>query len=155
TQRMHVAVLAKDGPAPYLVGPFTPNPGIDPHGLAAASQVDLPGLERRILPLPAPPRDYVELAAGEPGVVYARTLEWPPSPGGPPAVHTPLIRIDLSKPREETKLLDDVDWFQVGGGGRDIVYRLGSDTGWLHLRSDGAAETLAVAIDSARIAVDP
>jgi len=156
TQRLHVAVLSKDEPAPYLVGPFTPNPGVDTRRLDAATRIDLPDFQRRILPVPAPPRDYVELAAGEPGVVYVRTLEWPPSPGASPAtVHTPLIRIDLSKPREETKLLDDVDWFQVGGGGKDIVYRLGSDTGWLHLRSDGAADTLAVAIDSARIDVDP
>jgi tricorn protease len=129
---------------------------VDTRRLAAATRIDLPDFQRRILPVPAPPRDYVELAAGEPGVVYVRTIEWPPSPGASPAtVHSPLIRIDLSKPREETKLLDDVDWFQVGGGGKDIVYRLGSDTGWLHLRSDGAADTLAVAIDSARIDVDP
>ena len=155
TQRLHVAMLSKDEPAPYLVGPFTPNPGVDPRGLAGATRVDLPGLESRILPIPAPPRGYVELAAGEPGIVYVRTLEWPSSPGGPAPAHTPLIRIDLSKPREETKLLDDVDWFQVGGGGKDIVYRVGSDAGWLHLRSDGAADTLAVAIDSARIDVNP
>jgi tricorn protease len=155
TQRMHVAVLSKEEHAPYLVGPFTPNPGVEARKLAAATRIDPPGLESRILPVPAPPRGYVELAAGEPGVVYVRTLEWPPSPGGLVPARTPLIRFDLSKPREETKLLDDVDWFQVGGGGKDIVYRLGSNTGWLHLRSDGAAETLAVAIDSARIDVDP
>jgi len=154
TQRLHVAVLAKDEPAPFLVGPFTSNPGADTRGLTAGT-IDLPGLERRILPLPAPPRGYVELAAGEPGVVYVRALEWPPSPGAPGPVHTPLIRVDLSRPRDETKLLEDVDWFQVGGGGKDIVYRLGSQTGWLHLRSDGAADTVAVAIDSARIEVDP
>lgn len=154
-QRMHVAVLSKDDPAPYLVGPFTPNPGTDPHGLAAATRIDLSGLDRRVLPVPAPPRNYVELAAGEPGVVYVRTIEWPPSPGSSAPSRTPLIRIDLAKPREETKLLDDVDWFQVGGGGKDIVYQLGSQNGWLHVRSDGAADTLAVAIDTARIDVDP
>ena len=155
TERLHVAVLSKDEPAPFLVGPFTPNPGVDPRGLAAATRVDLPGLGSRILPIPAPPRDYVELAAGEPGVVYVRPIDYPPAPGSPAPARTPLIRIDLSKPREETKLLDDVDWFQVGGGGKDIVYRVGSDTGWLHLRSDGTADTLAVAIDSARIDVNP
>ena len=155
TQRLHVAVLSKDDPAPYLVGPFAPNPGVDAHGLAASARVDLPGLENRILPFPALPRGYVELAAAGPGVVYARTLEWPPSPGSPAPAHTPLVRIDLSKSREETKLLDDLDWFEVGGDGSDIVYRLGSDTRWLHLRPDGTADTLAVAIDSARIDVDP
>ncbi|HEX5029961.1 MAG TPA: S41 family peptidase [Candidatus Eisenbacteria bacterium] len=155
TQRMHVTVLSKEDPAPYLVGPFTPNPAADTRGLAAATRIDLSSLESRILPLPAPPRDYVELAAGEPGAVYVRTIEWPPSPGGSTPARTPLIHIDLSKPREETKLLDDVDWFQVGGGGKDIVYRVGPDTGWLHLRPDGAADTLAVAIDSAWIEVNP
>lgn len=156
TRRVHVAVLSKDEPAPYLVGPFTPNPGTDTRRITTATRIDLPGLERRFLPLPTPPRDYVGLVAGEPGVVYARTVEWPPSPGASETtIRTPLVRIDLSKPLEETRLLEDVDWFQVGGGGKDIVYRLGSDTKWLHLRSDGAADTLAVAIDSTRIEIDP
>ena len=155
TRRLHVAFLRNDEPAPFLTGTFAPNPETDPRKGSTSTRVDLDGFERRILQLPAPRRDYVELVAGEPGVLYARTVEWPSAPGAATATPTPVIRLDLSRPKDEQKVLESVDWFQVGGGGRDVLYRNESETGWLRTRADGGVDTLAVPIDSTRISVDP
>ena len=155
SRRLHVVVLRNDEPAPFLTGSFAPNPETDPRKPVNATRIDLDGLERRILTLPAPRRDYVALSAAEPGVVYAQTVEWPTAPGAATSTPTPVFRIDLSHPSEERKILVSSDWFHVGGGGRDIVSRDGDTTEWLRLSAGGAADTLAIPFDSTRVTVDP
>jgi tricorn protease len=155
SRRLHLVVLRNDEPAPFFAGSFAPNPETDVRKTAPVTRIDLDGIQGRILQLPAPRRDYVDLAAGEPGVLYARTVGWPSAPGATTYVPTPVVRLDLSHPKEEAKILEDVDWFHVGGGGRDVLYRIGSETGWLRIRGDGVVDTLAVPIDSTRHTVDP
>ena len=155
SRRLHVAVLRRDEPSPFLPGSNAHNPEADVRKVATPTRIDLDGFERRILQLPTPRRDYLELVAGEPGTVYARTIGWPTAPGAANSVPTPVYRIDLSSPAAEKKVVEDDDWFRVGGGGHDIVFRLGSEMSWLRTRADGAVDTLGVPIDSTRIAVDP
>jgi tricorn protease len=123
--------------------------------LAQTETVDLPGIENRVVPLPLAHRDYADLAAGEPGVLFVLVREWPPSPTfGSESAHT-LYRFDLANPTELTKLATDVDDFSVTADGSKILVRQGDE--WSLLASNGPVEGESGRIDTSalQVEVDP
>jgi tricorn protease len=97
SRRLHAMVLRADG-QPLL----PPNSGLNPEAKIAERlpevRSDFDGLNRRVIDLPTPVRDYSALVAGKPGKLFALINEWPalPSPlAGPP--QQVLYAIDYSK----------------------------------------------------------
>ncbi len=84
-------------------------------------QVDLAGIDQRILALPMPARHYVGLLGGKAGVVFA--VEGPPASAEGDAVYT-VHRFDLSK-RKADVAIGGVKFFQVSATGEKILYQQG------------------------------
>lgn len=103
TKSVSVAVLSKDG-----VSPLAPNAQQN-----TASSIDPAGIEQRIVTLPLPPRDYIGLAAGKPGVIFVQEA----SSTGPPTLH----KLDLNNRRPE-KFLEGVGGFVVSADGSKLIY---------------------------------
>jgi tricorn protease len=86
-------------------------------------KVDFENIGQRILSMPLPPRRYVRLQAGKPGVLFA--LETPaPTPGQPPT--TIVHRHDL-KSRKSDVVANGVRFFEVSSSGDKMLTRQGDD----------------------------
>jgi tricorn protease len=85
----------------------------------AAVTIDFENIGQRIVALPIPARNYVDVKAGKQGIVFL--LE------GPPVINTggkrslTLHRFDLKK-RETEKILDDLDAFVLSADGEKMLY---------------------------------
>ena len=94
----------------------TPKKPVDVH-------VDFENIGQRILSMPLPPRRYVGLQVGKPGVLFA--LESPaPTPGQPPT--TTVHRHDL-KSRKSDIAANGVRFFEVSASGDKMLTRQGDD----------------------------
>lgn len=126
TSRLNVLVLRESGPPPILLagGAGQPHPGAKWEPAAGPVEIDLEGMERRIVPFSVGARDFVGLAAGPPGVLFAQVQEWPAAPGedDPTLV---LYRYTLSKGVEPEKIASDVIDFTPSADGGTLVYRTG------------------------------
>lgn len=103
TKSVNAAVLGQDG-----VSPLAP--------IAAqntANSIDPDGISQRIVTLPLPPRDYVGLAAGKPGVLFVQEA----SSTGPPILH----KLDLNTRRPE-KFIEGVGGFVISADGGKLMY---------------------------------
>jgi len=125
TRSIYLAVLAKDQPSPLAPESDEEKPAPEKSeeprkpGQPPAVKVELDGLSQRILALPLPPRLYVDLQVGKPGVLYA--LEAPlPAPGreGTYTVH----RFDL-KSRRSDVAVGGVSFFEISANGEKMLYR--------------------------------
>lgn len=126
TRRVHLAVLAADGPSPLLDPPGQPAPGVDPRAVQEVVRVDPDGLQRRIVPVVgAGTRDVLDLQAGPPGVVFARVAEWPATPGDAERVPTPVLRLDLAAGGEPVELVEDADGFRPTAAGSRLLWQAG------------------------------
>jgi tricorn protease len=86
-------------------------------------KVDFENIGQRILSMPLPPRRYVGLQVGKPGVLFA--LETPaPAPGQPPT--TIVHRHDL-KTRRTDVAATGVRFFEVSASGDKMLTRQGDD----------------------------
>jgi tricorn protease len=86
-------------------------------------KVDFENIGQRILSMPLPPRRYVGLQVGKPGVLFA--LETPaPTPGQPPT--TIVHRHDL-KTRRTDVAASGVRFFEVSASGDKMLTRQGDD----------------------------
>lgn len=121
SSRLNALVLRESDPPPVL-GEGQPHPGAkwEPGPV----EIDLDGMDRRIVPLPAGARDFVGLAAGPSGVLFAQVQEWPAAPGedDPTLV---LYRYTLSKGGEPEKITSDGRDFALSADGGTLVYRTG------------------------------
>ncbi len=91
-------------------------------------KVDFDGIDQRILALPIPARNYVDLQPGKEGVLYI-------AEGGPvanssnedggPGIHT-LWRFALDK-RETTDVLSGLDAYTLSANGEKMLYKRGDD----------------------------
>lgn len=117
--------------------------------------VDISGIYDRIVPLPAPSRDYAGLVAGDAGVLYALVTEWPPSLGPGSSPTQALYRYDLNEPRELEKLVEKVDDFAISADGTKVLYRKGRD--WALVSTGKKAEPGEGVLDlqSIQYEVDP
>lgn len=88
----------------------------------AAVTIDFTNISQRIVALPIPALDYVDMRAGTNGILFL--LE------GPPLVNTPddqlftLHRFDLEKRKTET-VLDGIKAFALSANGAKMLYRKG------------------------------
>ena len=130
TSRLNALVLREGDPPPILRagGAGQPHPGAKWEPAAGPVEIDLDGMERRIAPLSAGARDFVGLAAGPAGVLFAQVQEWPAAPGedDPTLV---LYRYTLSKGVEPEKIASDARDFALSADGGTLVYRTGGRGG--------------------------
>lgn len=124
TRSVYVAVLDSELPSPLL-------PQSDDEKAADKKekdngkeksvevQIDFDGLLQRILALPIPPANYIDLAAGKSGELYLQQapqviVEYGPLP-------TSVQKFDL-KTRKADKLLDGVMSFVLSANGEKLLY---------------------------------
>jgi tricorn protease len=122
-------------------------------------KVDFDGIDQRILALPIPARNYVQLAAGKTGVLFLAEVAPVAGTGEPGAV---VHRFDLEK-RKLEKLLDKVESFTVSHDGEKMLVQQGEET-WMIVPTaapapgPGAAAEPgkgALALDALEVWVDP
>lgn len=88
------------------------------------TQIDIDGIDQRLLALPLPARNYTTLLPGKPGVIFF--MEQPsggiqsPDPGNDDGVT--VSKYDL-KTRKTNRMLDGVSSFWVSGNGEKLLYR--------------------------------
>jgi tricorn protease len=88
-------------------------------------KVDFDGIDQRILALPIPARNYIDLQAGKEGVLYlaeGSSVANPSQQNGSPIQK--LWRFALDK-RETTEVLSDISSFSVSANGEKMLYRKG------------------------------
>ncbi|HEV7505941.1 MAG TPA: PDZ domain-containing protein [Thermoanaerobaculia bacterium] len=138
TARLLAVVLRRGDPPPLLPLSGKPHPDARWEPTADTAEIDLDGLGRRIVPVTADERDFVGLATGGPGVLFALAQEWPATPGaGDPTLV--LYRYTLSKSAEPEKIAADVRDFAVSADGGTLVYRTDEKDGpALRLMATGA-----------------
>jgi tricorn protease len=169
-RQLHIVLLRADAQIPFFAvtgelnpaatagGPTPPppaRPGAQPGrpGRPVPPTLVTPqGIQRRVVPLPAPVRDYAALAAGERGELYALVREWPESQAPGAQAPLTLYRYDLSSPRQLTKLVEDIEEFVVSEDGTTILYR--GDDGWALVPGNEPPEEGAGRLDLASIEID-
>ncbi|HEX6739025.1 MAG TPA: PDZ domain-containing protein, partial [Vicinamibacteria bacterium] len=91
---------------------------------AVVVKVDLEGLGQRILSLPIPARNYVNMVGGKAGVLFLAEGPMVLTADDFPDLRQTLQRFDLGK-RKVDKLLDEVHAFAVSFDGSKLLYRKG------------------------------
>ena len=88
-------------------------------------KVDFDGIDQRVLALPIPDRNYVDLQAGKEGVLFIAEggAVGNPSHEGGPGIHT-LWRFALDK-REATEVLSGIDGYMISANGEKMLYKKG------------------------------
>ena len=143
TRSIYLAVLSRDLPSPFAPEsdeekaedtpkPEAPKPDAPkPEARPAAPKtppgidvkIDFDNISQRILSMPLPPRRYVGLQVGKPGVLYA--IEMPlPAPGQPPTMT--VHRHDL-KSRRTDVAAGGVRFFEVSLSGEKMLTRQGDN----------------------------
>jgi tricorn protease len=140
TSSIYLVVLSRTEPSPFapesdeekvVDAPAAASPADEakpdskpaPARKSVEVKVDFENIGQRILSMPLPPRRYVSLQAGKPGVLLA--LEAPaPTPGQPPT--TTVHRHDL-KSRKSDVVANGVRFFEVSSSGDKMLTRQGDD----------------------------
>jgi tricorn protease len=101
-------------------------------------KVDFDGIDQRILALPIPARNYVDLQAGKEGVLYIAegSPVANPSHGEGPGIRA-LWRFSLEK-RETTEVLSGIDGYTISANGEKMLYKKGDS--WLIATADDVKE---------------
>ncbi len=126
TRKVYAMVLQNGAPSPLLPN-GQPNPEVKVDEAASPMRIDLENLGQRVIELPIAPRDYAELIADKPGLLYMTVAEWPksPSPGSNPTLA--MYRYDLSKPPKFEKMLEEIDAYELTRDGKRLLYLKGRD----------------------------
>ena len=97
-------------------------------------KVDFDGIDQRILALPIPARNYVDLQAGKEGVLYVAegSAVANPSQRNGSGIHS-LWRFSLEK-RETTEVLSGIDGYSISANGEKMLYKKGDS--WLIATAD-------------------
>jgi tricorn protease len=101
-------------------------PGKDSTGkvtVPAPVRIDFEAIDQRTIPLPAPPRNYVSVAAGKSGIVILAEDPLVPvdlQEGGPS--HLTLHKFDLDQ-RKTDQMIADVSEFDVSRDGQRLLYK--------------------------------
>jgi len=112
-----------------------------------AVQIDLDGLQQRILPVPGvTERQYSQLKAGIAGTVYY--LEAPP-PGGGANRGSVLHRFRLSD-RRASVFVNNVAEYAISADGRKLLYRTPGPAGGPNAADEGAARPSLFLVDADR-----
>ncbi|MCA1577474.1 MAG: PDZ domain-containing protein [Acidobacteria bacterium] len=123
-RRVHAMVLSKDQPSPLLPN-GQPNPDAKVSEIVPQVKIDFEGLRSRVVNLPLPPRDYAQLAVGQPGKLVLAVRDWTGDPGGPTgqSVHS----FDVAKGGQMQKIVDQINGVDITADGKKILYRKGRD----------------------------
>lgn len=159
TRSVYVAVLSRDDPSPLAPESDEENAaddaGADSKDDAKARKdgkgeddksgkpeepvvvrIDIDGIGQRILALPIPARNYVEMLSGKSGVLFLTEApvvipDGDENPAGPSLV---LQKFDLSKRKMDT-FLPEVNDFTVSCNGEKLLYRKGDK--WIATGTEG------------------
>lgn len=156
--RLQALILRKGDPPPFLPIVGQPHPGARWEPAAGPVEVDLDGIADRAVPVSNEARDFVGLAAGPPGVLFAQIQEWPAAPGeDDPALV--LYRYTLAKDARPEKIATGVRDFAVSADGGGVLYRAGGRGGpSLTLMPAGApadAERKPLDLAALTVEIDP
>jgi tricorn protease len=118
----------------------------------APVRIDAAGIDQRILALPVPAHNYVELLAGKAGTMFLVEAPVLRSFDGPPQFT--LHKFDLQK-RKAEKVLDGVREIHLSHSGEKVLYRQGE--GWFIAGTAQAPKPGegALKLDSMEARVDP
>ena len=147
TRSVHTVVLHPGEAAPFSALRGRPIPA---EGEVPAGALDFKGLSSRVVRLPVPEKDYVQLEAGGPGELYLVHRRWSDAPGADFRQPTPLTRFTLAD-GEHVELAEDVDAFAVSEDGR-VLLTLADDEVSV---SRDREEALPVDLSPLELAVDP
>ena len=154
TRKIYAFVLQTDAQSPLLPN-GQPNAEAKVEETASSVRIDFENLNRRVVELPLAPRDYAELIAGKPGLLYATVLEWPksPAPGSQPT--TAMYRYDLTKPPKFEKMLEEIDGYELSRDGKRLLYVKGRE--WFLSSTDEAPKEGEGKLDLKKleVSVDP
>ena len=121
---MYAVTLRADVPAPFVpqVEPLHQEKKDD--SAPERIEIDLAGIERRVVPFPLPDNRYVRIAATRDKVLFTtRPVAAPePSPFEPPLADATLESYDLKTGKQEQIATGLVD-FQIGPDHRTLLYR--------------------------------
>jgi tricorn protease len=87
-------------------------------------KIDIDGIGQRILSLPIPPKNYLNLLPGKSGILFLAEGPMVLTEDDQPNVSQTIQKFDLSK-RKVDKVLDEVNDFTVSFDGEKILYRKG------------------------------
>jgi tricorn protease len=91
---------------------------------AVVVKIDIDGISQRILSLPIPAENYVNMLGGKSGILFLAEGPLVVTEDDYPNVSLTIQKFDLSK-RKVDKVLDDVNDFAVSFNGEKILYRKG------------------------------
>ncbi|MBZ5551924.1 MAG: PDZ domain-containing protein [Acidobacteriia bacterium] len=87
-------------------------------------KIDFEGISQRILALPIPARNYVNMIPGKSGILFLSEAPMVISRGDGPDLQQTIQKFDLSK-RKVDKFVDEVNDFTVSFNGEKLLYRKG------------------------------
>ena len=87
-------------------------------------KIDIDGIGQRILSLPIPPKNYLNMLGGKTGILFLSEGPLVVTEDDQPNVSQTIQKFDLSK-RKVDKVLEDVNDFAVSFDGEKILYRKG------------------------------
>jgi tricorn protease len=127
-RRVHALVLSKNEASPLLPN-GQPNKDAKVDDVAQGVKIDFEGLASRVVNLPLPPRDYSQLAVGQPGTLIMAVNEWSAAPGDftGPTQSLSAYSFDLTKGGQMKKMVDQINALDVTADGKKILYRKGRD----------------------------
>lgn len=171
TRGVYLAILKQGEPSPLLpekgdeaVAPAARADSTRPAGQNARAgqaaagvrvDIDFDGLDRRIIALPVPQRDYAGLAAGVEGMIFFAESRAGGGGGRGGAGGNVLHRYNL-KEREDRDFLTGLSFYTLSGDRKKLLYRSGQN--WSVVDSDkGPPQASAGRINVAglRLRVDP
>ncbi|MGC1781791.1 MAG: PDZ domain-containing protein [Acidobacteriaceae bacterium] len=131
TRSVYVAVLRKDLPSP--LAPESDDEKAKSNDASSATKkpeakkpvtvtIDFDGLDQRVLALPLPARNYVDLQAGKKNILYLSQASGIVDLGAMPTLT--IQQFDLKK-RKTTQLLAGLSLFQISADGGSMLYRIG------------------------------
>jgi tricorn protease len=122
-------------------------------------KIDVENIGQRILSLPIPGKNYLNLLSGKSGILFLAEAPLVITEDDQPNISQTIQKFDLSK-RKVDKLIEDINDFTVSFDGEKILYRKG-DT-WSTAADDAAGSSGAgkpglgpLKLDSWEVYVDP
>src|SRR2546428_12431221 len=134
TRSVYAVVLAKDQGSP-LAPESDEEKGAQPKPdekdkskkdtLPPPVKIDFDGISQRILALPIPAKNYVNIAAGKPGILFISEGPRVITEADFPNLSQTLYKWDLEK-RKVGKVVEEINDYTVSVNGEKVLYRKGA-----------------------------